>query len=108
MFIRESAALTRSQLLFAAMIKTTTSLFLLTLAVLDLHAATVGSANGNLRVEVLPGGSYSVMIKEPNWTLQGQLPSVAADIAVGQAQDPSAPTRKFRSPTRRLAILFTQ
>lgn len=90
------------------MIKTTTSLFLLTLAVLDLHAATVGSANGNLRVEVLPGGSYSVMIKEPNWTLQGQLPSVAADIAVGQAQDPSAPTRKFRSPTRRLAILFTQ
>jgi hypothetical protein len=54
---------------------------------LDLQAATVSSNNGNLRVEVLPGGSYSVVVKEPNWTLQGTLPSLAADIAVGQAQD---------------------
>jgi len=69
------------------MIKTITSAFVLILTVLDLQAATVSSTNGNLSVEVLPGGSYSVMVKEPKWTLQGKLPSPAADIAVGQAQD---------------------
>jgi hypothetical protein len=69
------------------MIKTTTSVLVLILTVLDLQAATVGSTNGNLRVEVLPDGSYSVMVREPNWTLQGKLPGPATDIAAGHAQD---------------------
>jgi hypothetical protein len=68
--------------------KTIPSVFVLILSVLDLKAATINSINGNLRVEVLPEGSYSVTVKEPNWTLQGKLASPAADIAVVQAHDP--------------------
>jgi len=69
------------------MIKSIATAFVLTLTVFDLQAATVSSSNGNLRVEVLPGGSYSLTVKQPQWILQGKLPGPAADIAVGQAQD---------------------
>jgi len=70
------------------MIKTITPVFVLILTILDLQAATVSSNNGNLRVEILAWGSYSVVVKEPNWTLQGKLPGPATDIAVGRAKDP--------------------
>ena len=67
------------------MTKTITSVFVLILTVLNLQAATVSSANGNFRVEVMPAGIYSVVVKIPDWTLRGKLPSSATDIAVGPA-----------------------
>jgi hypothetical protein len=77
------------------MIKPILAASILVLAAWDSRAAEVTSADGNLRVEVSADGSYSVTARQPNWTLQGKLPSATTAVAVGEAEDAIGPNQSL-------------